>query len=317
MDKRILVTGATGFIGGRLSTELSRAGYEVVALSRRCIDAETVFAGSAKTVKWDGITAAGWSEMADGALAIVNLAGDSIGSGRWTEKKKERILESRLNAGKAVTEAIRRAEHKPQVLIQASGVGYYGDRGDQLLDEDSSNGSGFLADVARQWEQSVREVESLGVRLAIIRLGVVLGPRGGVMSRLIPPFRFFVGGHPGSGKQWLPCVHIDDVIGVIRFLVERADCEGPFNVTVPEPTRSKDFYNLLGRAMRRPANFPMPGFALKLALGEMATELLLSSTKVVPKKLLEAGYEFRFPDPAAAFSDILKANCAKNRTLQA
>jgi len=315
LKKRILITGATGFVGRPLSIALVETGCEVVALSRRRAEAEKVFVGRVKVVEWDATTASRWSEWADGALAIVNLAGDSIGAGRWSKKKKRLILESRLNAGAAVTEAIRGAEHKPQVLIQASGVGSYGDRGDELLDENSSNGVGFLADVARQWEACVREVAEIGVRLATIRLGVVLGAHGGVMSRLIPPFRFFVGGHPGSGRQWLPWVHIDDVIGVVRFLIESADCEGPFNVTAPEPIRSKDFYNLLGKAMHRPAFFPMPAFALKLALGEMAGELLLPSTRVVPKKLLEAGYEFTFPDPAAAFSDILKASGAKNRTL--
>lgn len=318
MQKRIIITGATGFIGRRLSSELAREGCEIVALSRgtgfQPMNSRPGMSRArsrewpcyVKVVEWDAATAKGWSEFADGALAIINLAGENIGSGRWTEKKKQRIMVSRVNAGKAVTEAIRNVNEKPQVLIQASGVGYYGDRGDELLDEDSTNGSGFLADVARRWEQSVREVETLGVRLTTIRLGVVLGPNGGVMSRLIPPFRFFVGGHPGSGRQWLPWVHIRDVIGVIRFLIESADCEGPFNLTVPEPIRSKDFYNLLGRAMRRPAVFPMPAFALKLALGEMATELLLPSTKAVPKKLLKAGYEFKFTDSAAAFKDILK-----------
>ena len=310
MKKRILITGATGFVGRPLSIALAETGYEVVALSRRRAEAQEIFAGRVKVIEWDSTTAGRWSKWADGALAIVNLAGDNIGAGRWTAKKKQRILESRLNAGKAATEAIRLAEHKPQVLIQASGAGYYGDRGDELLDEDSSNGSGFLADVARQWEACVLEVAEMRVRLATIRLGVVLGTNGGLMSRLIPPFRFFVGGHPGFGRQWLPWVHIDDVIGAVRFLIESAECEGPFNVTAPELTRSKDFYNLLGKAMHRPAVFPMPAFALKLALGEMATELLLPSTRVVPKKLLDGGYEFRFGDPAAAFSDILKANGA-------
>jgi len=158
MKKRIVITGATGFIGRRLSLELAEAGYEVIALSRRA--------------------ATEWSDQADGATAIVNLAGENIGAGRWTARRKQQILESRLNAGKAVTDAIRMAERKPSVLIQASGVGYYGDRGDEMLDEEASNGSGFLADVARQWEQSVLEVGTLGVRLAAIRLGVVLGPNG-------------------------------------------------------------------------------------------------------------------------------------------
>lgn len=313
MTKRILITGATGFVGRPLSIALAKAGYEVVALTRRRAETEKIFAGRVKFIEWDATSAGGWAELAEGALAIVNLAGDNIGAGRWNEKKKLRIVESRLNAGMAVVEAIRSAEHKPQVLIQASGVGYYGDRGDELLDENSSNGTGFLADVARQWEASVQEVTEMGVRLATIRLGVVLGPNGGVMSRLIPPFRFFAGGHPGSGRQWLPWIHIDDAIGVIRFLIESADCKGPFNVTSSEPTRSKDFYNLLGKSMHRPAFFPMPAFALKLVLGEMATELLLPSTKAIPKKLLEAGYEFIFSNTSSAFSDILNTTSAKHQ----
>jgi len=316
MAKRILITGATGFVGRPLSIALADAGYQVVALTRRRAEAEEIFAGRVKVIEWDAISAGRLAELADGALAIVNLAGDNIGTGRWNKKKKQRIVESRLNVGAAVSEAIRNAEHKPQVLIQASGVGYYGDRGDELLDENSSNGIGFLADVARQWEASVQEATEMGGRLVIIRLGVVLGPYGGVMNRLIPLFRLFVGGHPGSGRQWLPWVHIDDAIDAIRFLIESANCKGPFNVTAPEQTLSKDFYNLLGKSMRRPAFFPMPAFALKLVLGEMATELLLPSTKVVPKKLLKAGYEFIFPDAASAFSDILNATGAKNRKLR-
>ena len=305
MAKRILITGATGFIGRALALELVEGGYEVVVLSRRPGKAESLFGDRARAVEWDGATGKGWAELVDGAVGVVNLAGDNIGAGRWTAKKKRIILQSRLSAGGAVTEAIRYARDKPQVLIQASGVGYYGDRGDELLDEGSSNGNGFLADVARQWEESVRPVEAGGVRVATIRLGVVLGAHGGVMARLIPPFSMFLGGHPGSGRQWLAWVHIRDVIGVIRLLVENADCKGPFNVTTPEPILSKDFYNLLGKAMRRPAVFPMPAFALKLILGEMADELLLPSLKVVPRKLLDAGYEFKFPDAAAAFRDIL------------
>jgi len=215
MTKRILISGATGFIGRPLSIALADAGYEVVALTRRPPEAEGIFAGRVKVIEWDATSAGRLAELADGALAIVNLAGDNIGTGRWNEKKKLRILESRLNVGVALSEAIRNAEYKPQVLIQASGVGYYGDRADELLDENSSNGISFLADVARQWESSVQEVTEMGVRLVIIRLGVVLGPDGGVMSQLIPLFRFFVGGHPGSGRQWLPWVHTDDAIGAI------------------------------------------------------------------------------------------------------
>jgi uncharacterized protein (TIGR01777 family) len=305
MAKRILITGATGFIGRPLSFELVKNGYEVVVLSRRFARAKDLFAGQVKVAEWDATTAGGWAELVDGALAIINLAGENIGTGRWTQKKKQLILQSRLNAGSAVTEAIQSAEQKPQVLIQTSGIGYYGDRGDESLDENSSDGNGFLADVARQWEQSVSGVRAQGVRLATIRLGIVLGAHGGVIPRLVPSFRFFLGGHPGSGRQWLAWVHIEDVIGVIRFLVENADCAGPFNVTAPEPILSNNFYNLLGKTMHRPAAFPMPAFALKLILGEMATELLLPSLRVIPKKLLEAGYKFKFPDLSVALKDIL------------
>ncbi|MBW8041133.1 MAG: TIGR01777 family protein [Planctomycetes bacterium] len=224
------------------------------------------------------------------------------------QKEKNLILQSRLNAGRAISQAVQKANNKPPLLIQTSGIGYYGDRGDELLDESSSAGTGFLADVAIQWERSVQPLESLGLRIATIRLGVVLGPHGGVIARLIPPFRFFLGGHPGSGKQWFPWIHIDDVVAVIRFLMENPDCAGPFNLTHPNPILSKDFYTLLGKAMHRPAFFPMPAFALKLVLGEMASEMLLPSIKAVPQKLLEAGYKFKFPDLSAAIENIFQKN---------
>ncbi|MHC4193890.1 MAG: TIGR01777 family oxidoreductase [Planctomycetota bacterium] len=305
MPRRILITGATGFIGKPLSVELAKNGYDVVALSRRPAGAENLFAGQVKVAEWDATAAARWADLVDGSLAIINLVGENISTGRWTQKKKQLILQSRLDAGSAVTEAIQSARRKPQVLIQASGIGYYGDRGDESLDENSSDGTGFLADVARQWEQSVCGVQAQGVRLATIRLGIVLGAHGGVICRLVPLFHFFLGGHPGSGRQWLAWVHLEDVIGAIRFLLQNANCEGPFNVTAPEPILSKDFYNLLGKTMHRPAVFPMPAFALKLVLGEIATELLLPSLRVSPQKLLEAGYRFKFPDLNVAFKDIL------------
>lgn len=299
------MTGATGFIGRPLCSELVRYGYEVIALTRRSVAPEGVFHERVKFVRWDAATSDGWAELADGAVAIINLAGENIGAGRWTQKKKKRILQSRLNAGNAITKAIRNARQKPQVLIQASGIGYYGDRDDELLDETASNGTGFLADVAKQWEHSVHEVQILGVRRVTIRLGIVLGSAGGVVARLIPPFRFFLGGHPGSGKQWLGWVHIEDGTRIIRFLVENTDCQGPFNVTAPEPILSRDFYNIFGRIMHRPALFPMPAFALKLILGEMATALLLPSLRVTPKKLLEKGYRFKYPDLTDALKEIL------------
>lgn len=305
-SRRVLITGASGFIGQSLTRDLAAAGFEVIALSRSDDKAKAILSDDIHVVKWDAESAEGWADLADGALAVINLAGENIGSGRWTKKKKHRILQSRLNAGRAVTEAVQKATSKPSVLIQASGIGYYGSRGDELLDETSLPGAGFLADVAAQWEQSVKSLEDLGVRVATIRLGVVLGPKGGVISRLKLPFSFFLGGHPGSGKQWFPWIHIDDVAGGIRFLIDNPDCTGPFNLTVPEPILSKDFYTLFGKAMHRPAFFPMPAFGLKLLLGEMAAELLLPSVKAIPQKLLRAGYEFKFPDALPALRNILQ-----------
>ncbi len=305
-SRRVLITGATGFIGQALSRELAGAGFEVVALSRSPDKAKVLFTDDIRVVRWDAASSAGWADLADGASAVINLAGENIGAGRWTKKRKHLILQSRLNAGLAVTEAVKKAHNKPSLLIQTSGIGYYGDRGDELIDEASSAGAGFLADVAAQWEKSVRPVEALGLRLATIRLAVVLGAHGGVIPRLILPFRFFLGGHPGSGKQWFPWLHIDDVVGVIRFLLDNTGCTGPFNLTCPEPILSKDFYTLFGKAMHRPAFFPMPAFALKLVLGEMAAELLLPSVKAVPQKLLRAGYEFKFPDAFGALQNVLE-----------
>lgn len=238
MSKLIITTGASGFIGKVLSRQLIEENYDVVALSRNPGESNKLLPNEVNVVKWDAKTAQGWANYADGAYAIINLAGESIASGRWTRTKKRRILESRLNAGKAVIQAVEQAKNKPRVVIQASGVGYYGGRGDEVLDESSSSGSGFLSEVAKQWEQSTKRVESVGVRHVIIRTGVVLGPNGGFLSRVILPFRLFVGGRLGSGKQWISWIHIYDEVKAIRFLWEREDLHGVFNLTAPSPLTS-------------------------------------------------------------------------------
>lgn len=305
MAKRILITGATGFIGEPLCRELVGNGYQVVAIGRNPERADKLFQGKVTAIGWDDFGSDIPSELVEDAAAIVNLAGDNIAAGRWTEKKKALILQSRLKVGKAVTKATRNAKKKPRVLIQASGIGYYGDRGDEELDEKSSNGKGFLADVAEKWEGSVRGVETMGVRTATVRLGVVLGKNGGVVSRLVTPFRFFAGGHPGSGKQWMSWIHLKDVIGAIRMLIENENCNGTFNLTAPEPIVAKKFYDTFGKTMHRPCVFPMPAFMLRLMLGEIADELLLTSSRVVPKKLLEAVYKYSFPNLYEALDDII------------
>ncbi|MHC4556923.1 MAG: TIGR01777 family oxidoreductase [Planctomycetota bacterium] len=305
MSKQILITGATGFIGRAVCTELVKGGYQIAALTRQPNKARDLLTGEIKVVQWDAISSSGWGTFADGALAIINLAGESIGTGRWTRKKKQQIMESRLNAGQAILSAVENTRIKPQVIIQASGVGYYGDRGDEILSESASEGTGFLADVARQWEQSIQVVASMGVRLAVIRIAPVLGAEGGLMSRVLPVFRCFLGGRLGSGKQWFPWIHIDDVVGAIRFLIENDDSKGVFNLTSPSPIRSGEFYTLLGRVMHRPTILHIPAFLLKLILGEMGTELLLSGQRVLPERLLQAGYNFKYFDAKSALENIV------------
>jgi len=276
-----------------------------VALSRNPRKGNGSLPDQVRIVNWDAKTGEGWADYADGAYAIINLAGEGIASGRWTERKKRGILESRLNAGGAVVEAVEKAGDKPRVVIQASGIGYYGDSGDEIVEESSLPGSGFLSDVAGKWEPSTKGVQSAGVRHVIIRTGVVLGVDGGFLSRVLLPFRLFVGGRLGSGKQWIPWIHLDDEVTAIRFLMEKEDLQGVFNLTAPNPLTSKDFFGLLGKVLRRPSWLPVPGFALRLLLGEMAKELILSGQRAVPKRLLDSGYEFKYPDAEPALREIL------------
>ncbi len=306
MTRRIIVTGGTGFIGQSLRSDLIDAGYEVIVLTRQAAGAKKIFDNKVIPVQWDGNSSAGWLEYAEGAHAIVNLAGENIGSGRWTKKKKQRILSSRIQAGLAVTEAIRMARNKPKVLIQASGIGIYGDRSDELIDESSSAGSGFMPDIAQQWEQSVKTIETSAVRVVYLRTGVVLGKGAEFLKRILLPFRFFVGGYLGSGDQWISWIHLQDEINAIRFLIEKEDLKGAFNLSAPNPVRFKDFSKILSKIISRPSWFHVPGFLLKIVLGEMADGLILSGQRAIPKKLLNAGFEFRFPALEPALADILK-----------
>ncbi|NIM89657.1 MAG: TIGR01777 family protein [Candidatus Aminicenantes bacterium] len=300
----VIILGATGFIGRALSQSLVEEGYEVVALSRNQIRGREILGDQVKIVEWDSKSAEGWASHVNGAYAIVNLVGENLSSGRWTQERKKSILESRLKAGKAVNMAIQLAQSKPKVVIQASAIGYYGSRSDEILDESSPPGEGFLSEVTVKWEDSTKEVESQ-VRRVIIRTGLVLGRGGGILSRLVRPFRFFLGGPPGSGKQWFSWIHLDDEVSAIRFLMEREDLQGAFNLTAPEQLMIKDFYHILGKAMRRPSWLPIPGFVLRLLYGEMAQETILSGQRVVPKRLLEAGYKFIYPQAGEAIKEIL------------
>jgi len=302
---RVIITGATGFIGRALCRELCRD-YEVIALSRNAEGARQSIGDPAKVVQWDARTPTGWDREADGARAIISLAGENVACGRWTQARKSRILQSRLDAAKAVVEAVKRLQNKPKVVILASAVGYYGPRQDEQLDEDSAPGEGFLAGVCRQVERFAEEIEGLGVRCVVIRTGVVLGRSGGALAKLAKPFRFYLGGHLGSGRQWFSWISLEDEVAAIRFLVEDERFRGVFNLTAPKPVTMKEFCQVLGKVLNRPAWLSVPGLAARLALGEMADEMLLSGQRVLPRRLLAAGFKFKYPDLEKALGDIVK-----------
>ncbi len=300
---RTLITGGSGLIGWALAADLVRSRDEVVILSRWPERIIGLPAGI-RAERWDGRTAEGWYSLADGADAIINLAGENISSGRWTDERKRTILQSRLNAGQAVVEAVKATTRKPRVVIQASGIGYYGPCGNEEITEEAPLGHDFLAGLAAEWESSTASLEALAVRRAVIRTGVVLSTEGGALPRMLLPFRFFVGGRLGSGRQWFPWIHIADEVGAIRFLIENEAASGPFNLSAPIPLTNAEFSHRLGQQLRRPALMPTPESALRLLFGEMATALL-DGQRAIPKRLLQLGFKFRFPEAGPALRDLL------------
>ncbi|MBN1485656.1 MAG: TIGR01777 family oxidoreductase [Chloroflexia bacterium] len=319
---RVVIAGGTGLIGRALSASLSRDGHEVIVLSRsperhspyatEAVGGPLQLPAGVRAAYWTGQSTGDWAHLLENAEAVVNLAGENIaGSGlipkRWTARRKQRILQSRLDAGRALVEAFDLAAQKPAVLVQASGVGIYGPRGDEEIDEEAPSGPAddFLSKTGRRWESSTTAVEEMGVRRAIIRSGGVLSTAGGVLPRLLLIVRSFVGGPTGSGRQYLPWIHVSDEVRAIRFLIEEPQARGPFNLAAPESVTNRQFMRLLGRVLRRPTFLPTPAFALKVAFGELAT-LLLDGQRAVPKKLLDLGFEFRFPELEPALRDLME-----------
>jgi uncharacterized protein (TIGR01777 family) len=305
---RIVITGGAGFIGRALAADLAATGYEVVILSRNPAKGAGLPAG-VRAERWDGRTAAGWGHLADGARAIVNLAGENLAGGgflpaRWTPERKQLIRQSRLDAGQAVVEAVEAARVKPQVVIQSSGIGYYGTRDDRELTEVDGTGDDFLARLTVEWEASTARVALMGVRHVSIRSGVVLSPTEGALYRLLLPFKLFAGGSMGSGRQGFSWIHPIDETAAIRFLIENAGANGAFNLCAPEPLTNAAFGKTIGAVLGRPYWLPAPAFALKLALGEVAS-MVLEGQRAVPKRLLDLGFKFRFPDAESALRDLL------------
>jgi len=301
---RILITGGTGLIGRALAKDLADRGHDVIVLSRNPEKA----AGLPDKVRlgnWDARTAGGWGSLVDGAGAIVNLAGENIAAGRWTIRRKRRIRMSRLNAGKAVVQAVEAAAHKPNLVIQASGVGFYGDRADQEVTEETPSGNDFLAQVAVEWERSTSSLDELGIRWVSIRTGVVLSSKGGALERMILPIGPFYASRFGSGRQWLPWIHIADEVGAIRFLIENETAQRPFNLCAPNPATNAMFCRLLAEELGRLVPIPIPALLLRIFLGEMATALLYGQ-KAIPQRILQMGFSFRFPHAGAALQDLVQ-----------
>ena len=301
---RIVIAGATGFIGRALTEKLSASGHEVFVLTRGV--RQRVCEKNGKIlVPWDGRTPGDWVAQLDGADAVINLAGENIASKRWTAVRRQEILSSRVETTRLIVNAIAQVKKKPEILVNASAVGYYGDVPEGVLTETSDAGDGFLAKTCGQWEAEARKAELSGTRVVLARLGPVLGEKGGMLSKMIPPFRFFMGAPLGSGRQWISWVHRDDVTGAFLFMLDHGDISGPVNVTAPVPATMQEFCSVLAKILRRPCGFPIPVFLLKLLMGEMA-EIILASQKAPPEKLLREGYRFRYSRLSEALEALLK-----------
>ena len=302
---RVIIAGGSGLIGRALTHHLCAKGYAVVVLSRRPYQVAGLPDG-ATAAYWDGSSSEGWAELADGAHAVVNLAGESIASRRWTYAQKRRLRDSRIQSTNGVVAAIRAASQKPAVLLQASAVGYYGNTDDEEVDEQHGPGTDFLADVSQEWEHASAPVENDATRRVLLRMGISLSKDGGMLPRVVLPFRLFAGGALGTGKQWVPWIHIEDTVRAIEFLITHDHVSGPVNVCAPNPVQFAAFAGTIGQTLGRPALFRVPPWALRLAMGEMA-DIILHGQRTLPVQLSDAGFEFRYPTVAGALQAILRA----------
>ena len=291
---KILVTGSTGLVGTALVKSLASDGHTACRLRVR---AESI---------WRGIPEAGELDGAGvGPDAVVNLAGASIAGGRWTDKRKHLLRTSRIATTRALVKALAKMNARPRVLVSASAIGIYGDRGDEVLAEESKPGTDFLAGLAREWEAEAMKAEALGIRVVLARFGIILAKQGGALAKMLLPFKLGVGGRLGSGKQWMSWITLADVVGIIRFAIENSVARGAINVVSPGAIQNAKFTKVLAKVLHRPALFPAPAFALRLALGEMADALLLSSQRVAPQRLQQLGYSFAYPELSAALRAVL------------
>jgi uncharacterized protein (TIGR01777 family) len=297
--RKLFITGASGFVGQALLPALKLEGYDVVAVSRKVRD-------TASGVRWvlgDPVTVDDWQKEVDGAFGLINLAGEPIIGKRWTPEQKKALRDSRVVTTQNLVTAIAQARQKPSVLVSASAIGLYPKNEETELDEASRPADDFLGKLCQEWEDAAKVAEVHGVRTVLLRIGVVLGRNGGALERMLPVFRWGLGGPLGSGNQWFSWVHLADVVGLILWALASGQVQGPVNAVAPNPVRMKDFASTLGKVLNRPAFLPAPSFALNLVLGESA-QVVLDGQRVLPKAALQQGYTFRFPELEAALRDL-------------
>lgn len=302
-----VVTGATGLIGQALIRQL---GSRVAVLSRDDGRAQRQL-GGVKAYRWAPEGGPAPVEALRGADVVFNLAGEPAAEGRWTAEKKRRIRDSRVVGTRHLVAGLAALDERPRVLVSASAVGYYGDRGDELLDERSSRGQGFLADVCVEWEREAMAAERLGMRVVCVRIGLVMSTAGGALAKMLPPFRLGAGGRLGSGRQWMPWIHIDDLVGILLHAAWSETLRGPINGVAPAPVTNAAFTAALGHAVHRPAVLPMPAFALNIAFGEMS-DMLMASQRVMPALALRSGYTFLHPDLDGALASLLSPEARRD-----
>jgi uncharacterized protein (TIGR01777 family) len=308
----ILIAGGSGLIGLALTNRLIHNHHQVVILSRNPSQVHGLPPG-AQVIRWDGLTPNGWGNMVNHVDAIINLSGNKIAGEnlwqilfqKWDQPHKLKIINSRLGPGTAILQAVKAARHKPAVLLQASAVGFYGDRGDRILDENAPPGNDFVSHFCQEWEASTREVEALGLRHVVMRIGLVLSLQGGFLPVMLLPIRFFIGGRMGTGDQFISWVHFHDTIEAICYLTKKNDSKGVYNLTAPSPVSNAAFNHVAATILRRPAVFPIPGWMLKFVMGEKAG-LVLHGQRVVPTQLRQEGFKFKFTEIKPALQDLIR-----------